>query len=157
MGHATWDNRAPQPDPSQVLPISLTLRLTTGGPDIEYPFQQTDDSGFFTVSVAGLPNGTYYWRAKGPQYLATSGNVTLTAGDVHLEMGTQTVGDANNDNCVGASDFNIVKNTFGKSLGDPGYDARADFTGDDTVSVPDFNLLKGNFGLCGAPPISPGG
>jgi hypothetical protein len=70
-------------------------------------------------------------------------------------MGTLFMGDVNNDNCVNVTDFTLLKNSFGKSLGDPGYDARADFTGDNSVSVTDFNLLKANFGICGAPPISP--
>ena len=64
-------------------------------------------------------------------------------------------GDANSDNCVNALDFNILKNTFGKTLGDTGYDARADFNGDNVVNTTDFNTLKGNFGSCGADPLSP--
>ena len=54
-----------------------------------------------------------------------------------------------------AQDFVVVKLAFGKSVGQPGYDGRADFTGDSTVSAQDFNLLSGNFGQGGAPPIGP--
>src|SRR5207249_3676405 len=45
LGHATWEGREAQPNPSQELPISLTLHLTTGGPYIEYPLQNTDANG----------------------------------------------------------------------------------------------------------------
>ncbi len=58
-------------------------------------------------------------------------------------------GDANNDNIVSVLDFNILKPTFGRGIGDPSYDARADFTNDQIVNINDFNLLKGNFGAIG--------
>ena len=64
-------------------------------------------------------------------------------------------GDANNDNRANATDFNTVKLTTGKSLGDPGYDARADFNNDNTVNVSDFNIMKANFGLTGCAALSP--
>ena len=110
------------------------------------------------MCVGGLPSGDYVWRAKGPQYLANAGTITL-AGDptTNLEVGFMLTGDANNDNLVSAVDFIILKNSFGKSSGDPGYDARADFNGDNIINSQDFILLKNNFGFSGAAPISPGG
>src|SRR5207249_885720 len=97
-----------QPNASQILPISLTLHLATGGAYIEYPFQNTDASGQFTVSVAGLPSGTYDWWAKGPQYLANGGTIAL-AGDpvTYLEAGLLRAGDANGDNVVNVQDFSM--------------------------------------------------
>src|SRR5207237_3428306 len=110
LGHGTWEGRQPQPDPSQILPISLTLRLTTGGPYIDYPLQNTDASGLFTVSVAGLPNGTYNWRAKGPQYLANAGTITLAGDPVTLlEAGLLRAGDVNGDNVVNINDFSTLR------------------------------------------------
>jgi hypothetical protein len=138
-----------------MLPVTLTLRLQTGGPDNEYS-GTTDASGFFTVPVSTLPNGDYFWRVKAPIYLASSGPVTLAGAPVaNVEMGVQPAGDADNSNVVDAIDFTIVRSTFGKSSGQPGYDARADFDGDQAVGVTDFALLKGNFGRGGAPPILP--
>jgi hypothetical protein len=154
-GHGTWEGRQPQPDPSQILPISLTLRLTTGGPYVDYPLQNTDASGLFTVSVAGLPNGTYNWRAKGPQFLANAGTITLAGNPItFLEAGLLRTGDANGDNVVNINDFNILKGTFGRSCGQADYDGRADLTGDCVVNIQDFNLLRHNFGLSGAAPIN---
>ena len=40
--------------------------------------------------------------------------------------------------------------TFGKALGDPGYEGRADFNRDNVVGSGDFNLLRTNFGQGGA-------
>ena len=107
--------------------------------------------------VGGLANGTYAWRVKHPKYLANSGSVTLTgAPTTSVEMGLMRGGDADNDNMVNISDLNILKNSFGRRIGEPGYDDRADFTGDERVNSSDFILLKLNFGQSGAPPIHPG-
>jgi hypothetical protein len=109
------------------------------------------------VSVSGLAAGTYSWRIKGSKSLANSGVITLTGSlTTTQEMGLMRTGDANNDNVVDVSDFNILKGSFGKTNGDPGYDDRADFTGDQTVSILDFTWLKSNFGQGGSPPIGPG-
>lgn len=153
VGHVTWQGRPSQPSPLQQLPITLTLK--TGTTEVNYARQNTDASGFFTVPLGGLANGTYSWRVKGPKFLANMGSVNLAGGSTSVEMGVMRTGDTNNDNAVNVADFNILKLTFGKTVGDPGYDARADFDGNDAVTVADFNLLKNNFGMGGASPIVP--
>jgi hypothetical protein len=155
IGHVTWQGRPAQPNAGQQVPITLTLK--SAGGETNYPAQTTDARGYFTSSVAALPAGPYLWRVKNPKYLAGSGTVNLSGtGTVSIEVGLLKVGDANNDNVITVQDFGILKTTFGKSQGDPGYDDRADFSGDLVVSISDFNLLKGNFGLSGSPPVSPG-
>jgi len=151
IGHVVWQGRPTQPSTFQVLPITLTVRMSSGSYH-DYS-ASTDQSGFFTVTVSGLPAGTYNWRVKGPQFLASSGSMLLAAGATRSEMGMQMTGDVNNDNCDLLADFNILKNVFGMSVRDPGYDARSDLTGDSTITLSDFNLLKGNFGACGTAPL----
>jgi hypothetical protein len=125
-------------------------------PATEYISKTTDASGFFTVPVGSLANGVYNWRVKDPIYLANAGTLTLTGGPVtNQEMGLMKVGDCNNDNVVNAADFTILRGTFGRGVGDPGYDDRADFNGDDVINAGDFSLLKATFGVGGAPPIGP--
>jgi hypothetical protein len=156
IGHVTWQGPPTQPHIRQQLPITLTLKL--GTTEVNYPAQNTDASGFFTVALGSLPSGQYTWRAKGAKYLANSDLITLSGGRiVNLEIGLLWAGDCNNDNVVSTLDFNVLKSSFGKSLGDPGYDARADFNNDNLVSTADFNLLKLNFGQGGAPPIRSSG
>jgi hypothetical protein len=156
IGHVTWQGRPPQPNELQVLAITLTLRLEGGGPASEYTGMSTDASGFFTVAVGALPGGVYNWRVKDPKYLANGGTVAL-AGDVvnNVEMGLMRAGDANDNNVVEVTDFTVLRAGFGKSVGQLGYDDRADFSGDQVVSVTDFTLLRNNFGTGGASPIGP--
>jgi hypothetical protein len=155
VGHVTWQARPPQPNQLQALPITLTLK--SGDSEVNYSMQTTNTSGFFTISVDSLAGGFYIWRVKGPKYLANSGTVELAGvANTQVEMGLMRAGDCNDDNTVSVQDYNILKGTFGKQAGDPGYDDRGDFTGDQRVSAADFNPLKNNFGTGGAPPVSPG-
>jgi hypothetical protein len=143
-----------------VLPLTLTVK--SGTSETNYPQQNTDASGFFTVSIAALPNGTYNWRVKGPRgggsspdagYLAASGVFTKTGvSQLNVEMGLQRAGDANNDNLVSSVDFNILRAAFGGTS-----DLRADWNNDGLVSSVDFNLLRSNFGTAGSPPLGPAG
>ena len=68
---------------------------------------------------------------------------------------SRSLGEFDSDGGRNITDFSILKSSFGKASGDPGYDDRADFTGDQVVSAPDFSLMGSNFGLGGAPPIGP--
>jgi hypothetical protein len=150
----TWQGRPSQPNPLQQLPITLTLKL--GTTEIGYGPTTTDASGVFTVPVGGLPPGNYSWRVKGPKYLANAGNVNLDGAPViHVEMGLMRAGDCNDDNVVDMSDFNIMRATYGRGVGHPLYDERADFTGDGIVNLLDYSFLSRNFNQGGAPPLVP--
>lgn len=157
IAHMTISGRTAPPSPRQSVPVTVELRLLTGGPLLSYS-GTTDDYGFITVTGGLIPGpGTYNWRIKNPQTLANSGSASLVSGQNQVDMGLLKEGDANNDNTISVVDFNIVKVTYGKGPQDPGYDARADFTGDNVINVQDFNLLKLNYGQGGAVPISPFG
>ncbi|HEX9991191.1 MAG TPA: right-handed parallel beta-helix repeat-containing protein [Chloroflexia bacterium] len=156
-GHVFWEGRQAlygQPDPHNMLPITLTL--TMGNTAYNFTGLTTDASGNFSVAVDNLPNGTYTWRVKGPQYLSTSGTVVLNHDlATTVEMGLQPVGDANNDNLVDITDYGILYASFGRTPPDPLYDARADFNGDTLVDITDFTLMRGNFGRIGDQPGKP--
>jgi hypothetical protein len=157
IGHVTIAGRPDPPSPLQSVTVTLELRPLGGGPLLSYT-STTDNYGYITVTtdlLPGLVPGSYNWRIKNAQTLALSGSANLTAGVNQVEMGVFKEGDADNNNCVGTVDFNIMKVTYGIPPGQPGYDPRADFTGDTLISVQDFNLLKVNYGQCGADPISP--
>jgi hypothetical protein len=71
-----------------------------------------------------------------------------------VDWGLMLAGDANDDNVVDHDDLRILNATYGKSIGDPGYDDRADFDGNRTVDINDRKLMMDNFGTSGAPPLS---
>ena len=58
-------------------------------------------------------------------------------------------GDADGDNYVNASDFLILRKAYGSKLGDPNYDARADFDEDGQINATDFLLMRKNYGTQG--------
>jgi hypothetical protein len=60
-------------------------------------------------------------------------------------MGILLEGNANNDTIVHVSDFGILAISFSKMLGQPGYDARADFDRNGIINISDFGLLAVNF------------
>jgi hypothetical protein len=151
VGHVAWQGRPAQPHAANQLPITLTLQLN--GNTTSFPNLITDASGFFTVPVTTLPNGVYSWWAKGPRWLATGGQVTLSgAPTTAVELGQQRAGDVDNNNLVDITDFSLLRATFGKACGDAAYDGRADSTGDCLVDITDFTLQRGNFGQSGAAP-----
>jgi hypothetical protein len=154
VGHVNWESRPPQPNQLQMVPITLSLR--SGTTEVDYPAQMTDQYGFFTVTLGSLPGGTYSWRADDgasdghpPNYLSGSGAVTIGGPITRVEMGMMRAGDANNDNWVSITDFNMLKVSFGSACGGPSYDMRTDFSADCFVNVSDFNPLKRNFGQSG--------
>ena len=155
VGHVLWQGRPPQPNALQQLPITLTIKM--GSTEVNYPVQTTDSSGFFT-DTADLPAGLYNWRVKNPKYLANAGTFTLVRGaTIQVYMDEMRAGDCNDDNVVNISDFVILKNTFGKQVGDLSYDDRANFDGNLVVNAVDFNIFRMNYGMGGAPPITPFG
>jgi len=92
------------------------------------------------------PYGNYTLRAYAwqvPNETDTDDN-TFTDGWVVVTI----VGDANGDFSVDADDvFMYVSPSFGKSLGQPGYNPNCDFDGDDDVDADDvFTFLSPNYG-----------
>jgi hypothetical protein len=146
VGHVTWQG-IPQPN-ARNNGITATLTLCVGGIPQSYGVA-TDARGVYTATT-GLPDGSYNWRIKGVINLASAGTLVLAGGTSYVEMGIMRAGDCTNDNTVSVGDFNILKGTFGKGAGDPGYDGRADFNRDSLITGQDFNVLAGNFGQAGA-------
>src|SRR5262249_998940 len=123
--HVTWQGIG-QPDTrNSTQTITMTLRLTSS---YDYQGFTTDANGNVTFPVGTLASGTYNMRVKGPRNLDNCDTVALTGAPVtNKEMGTLKAGDADNSNNVNATDFSIMKNSFGKGYGQTGYDPRADF------------------------------
>ena len=61
-------------------------------------------------------------------------------------LGASFPGDVNGDGMVDIIDFQLLSNSFGKSLGMSGFNANADFNSDNTIDILDFQVLSNNFG-----------
>src|SRR4051812_38697602 len=90
----------------------------------------------------------YKVSGKHRKYCDTGHRFDNSVGDRHAPGG-----DINNDNVVSIGDFNLLKGSFGRQAGEPGFNSNADFTCDGAVSAGDFNLLRNNFGRGGAPAL----
>ena len=87
------------------------------------------------------------WTAEGDYTIGlrvtSSDSLTLTdeaSATVHIEVcvGPEICGDFDGDLDVDIDDYNAFLSYFGSSLGDPNWNAEADFDGDGLVALPDF-------------------
>jgi hypothetical protein len=147
-GQVLLPGRPAPPHPCWSVPLTLTL--SSASSTWEYTGITTDQYGSFTVTAPA--SGTYDWRVKNSKSLANAGIVTLVEGTNDVELGLLRAGDADDNNCVGIADFNVLRLSFGKVAGQSGYDPRADFNDDNIVNILDFSLLRASYGLCGAGP-----
>ena len=135
-----WTGAAP--------PLTFTLTPTGGtGGSIVTQTLTAGTGGVFTLS--NIAAGTYTLGIKGSKWLQKDVAVNTTDGDVSGLSALLLAGDANNDNYVGASDFSLLRASYGKSSTQTGYDSRADFNGDGYVGASDFSLLRANYGKQG--------
>ena len=129
----------------------LTVTVCSGGVEQGSYSAVTDDEGYFQVY---LPPGVYDVIVKSEHALANRlDSVTIPSGGAStdtLDFGTLSEGDADNDNMVVSADFFILRSTYNKALGDPGYDARGDFSENDVVTSADFFLLQAQYNQAGA-------
>ena len=90
-------------------------------------------------------NGTVWTETLSTVFPPGTLNISATADEVELLVDRRGFinGDANLDDVVNLTDFNILAANFGMSVN--GW-AFADFTLDGIVNLADFNLLAGNFG-----------
>ncbi len=56
------------------------------------------------------------------------------------------VGDLNGDNATDVLDLAVFLSAFGNNLGDPGYNAAADYDNNNTINVLDFAIWVADFG-----------
>jgi len=136
----------PAPDPSWQVPLTVTVGAST-------QVVNTDPSGNF--SVGGLSPGTYDITVKNAHTLSNiRRGYTLVDGVNTINMGELKEGDANGDDRVNSSDFLLLRGSYFKSTGQPGFVDGADFNEDGSVNSSDFLLLRQNYFQNGPLPLS---
>jgi Dockerin type I domain len=85
----------------------------------------------FSLSTMGFAPGVYNLTVYGDAFAAQQVQFTLHA----------VPGDVNGDGVVNCADLAIIKASFGKKKGQPGYDPRADVNRDGVVNVIDLAFV----------------
>ena len=108
-------------------------------------------NGDFSFDLANpLPAGTYDITAKGDTWLRRKlGSVVVGPTGTSSLSFVLTNGDCDGSNMVDSDDFDLLVASFGLSVGDSGFDARADLDGSGTVDSDDFDILVAAFGASG--------
>jgi len=140
IGHVTYQGIG-QTTPTARNSYPITLTLCIGGTPQNF-LATTDNQAFFTVTLP-IPAGSYNWQIKSYTSISNAGNFTLNAGTTNQDFGTLRGGDANNNNVVNTTDFNLLKANFNI----PNFNPFTDFNRDGVVNTLDFNTLKGNFNI----------
>jgi hypothetical protein len=154
--HMSFQGGTPIP-PTASLPAPgkpVEIMVAQDGKALQWYKDTLSADGSIKLNMDGLPDGIYQVWVKSPRFLAAQVDLKYSAGTGSAELGTLKAGDADNNNVITVGDFMIVRATFGKAVGDPGYDERADFNYDDRVNIQDVNLMRNNMGLAG--PERPG-
>ena len=130
--------------------VDLEVTLCVGGTSVGTDQVTTDDSGAFEML---LPAGTYDIVIKNAHTLANRVDAVVipNGGSTSvIDFGLLREGDANDDNRITSADFYVLKPSYNKALGDPGYDERADYNENDSVTSTDFFLMINNYNQAGA-------
>ena len=79
-------------------------------------------------------------NSKLPGSLQVIPELPASGGVVHC-MASHISGDVNGDGVVNCVDLDVVKASFGKKLGQPGFNPNADVNGDGVVNVLDLSIV----------------
>ena len=140
-----------RPDAGWVVPLTVKFfDNSTGVPGaILYTFtENTTKSGSTAiVQTSGILPGTYDISAVTTHCLANvKRGVVISAPSTAVNLGTLLEGNADDNDIINITDFGVLAASYGKSSGDSGYDARADFDRNGIINIADFGLLAANYG-----------
>jgi uncharacterized protein YjdB len=97
------------------------------------PMWASSSTSVATISTTGLATGVAFGTTT---ITATQGSISGST-----TMSVKIVGDVNGDGVVNCADLAIVKASFGKKTGQPGFDPRADLNGDGVVNIIDLSIV----------------
>jgi len=117
-----------------------------GAPAPTVQWQVSKDGGatFTNIGGANAPTLTFVALVaqNGNHYRAVFTNAVGTATSTAAKLTVNPLpGDVNGDGVVSCADMAVVKASFGKKLGQPGFDPRADINGDGVVNILDLSLV----------------
>ena len=151
-GSVTLQGRPAAPHASWQVPLTVDLYIA---PDMSTPAFSysvtTDADGAFTIN--NIPTGVYTIAVKNSHTLKRVKQAqTISSGTNNVDFGTLLEGDCAEDNIVNVFDLSLLATSFGKSIGETGFDPRVDFNHDGTVNIFDLSLLANNYSKTGENP-----
>ena len=140
-----------RPDEGWVVP--LTVKFFTPGSDVLtapplYTFNliTAKIDGFAVAEAKRIVPGIYDISAATTHCLTNVKKGVVITGSVAVNLGTLLEGNADDSNAINITDFGILAASYGKSSGDSGYNAQADFDRSGSINITDFGLLAANYG-----------
>ena len=140
--------------PLGVFHVSLRTPATTTekfGFDVTPTAAANNPNGTYTLT--GVTAGTYDVAIKGLKNLrVVKSNLVFAGASGTIPDALLLAGDANGDNAVDPTDFNVFVSAYNSDSSVPGsgYDAAADFNFDGAVDPTDFGLFVSNYNTVGA-------
>ena len=136
--------------------ISVEYRMSDGNPDQASHFRDQ-------IPNIGIMDPTLSWgETFYPNYYRASDLAMFDAIGWDYVTCVPTLGDFDCDGDVDAADFAIFLAAFGRSVGQPQFDARCDYDADGTVTLADYQIWLGYYRdfvgnpLAPAPAMTPG-
>ncbi|WP_438811106.1 Ig-like domain-containing protein [Rhodopirellula halodulae] len=132
--------------------VAYTTRLDQNG----HTIAELTFSGSF-VEYGSLVDGNYQLTIDGTKIASVEGfgfdtdgdgsvNDMLVFGNLVSDSFFRYFGDIDGDRDVDGSDFLFFRGTYGKSIGQAGFDVNFDFNTDDTIDGTDFLFFRGRYG-----------
>lgn len=130
----TWDVANTNVAPVGTANVKITLSADGG---VTWPFTLAASAPNSGSRAVVLPNvGTTQARVR----VEAVGNVFFDVSNADFTI--RLTGDVNADGSVTCADIAIVRASFGKSTGQPGFDARADINNDGVVNIRDLSYVS---------------
>lgn len=129
----------------------VTVEIRLSGFPLDTRSVALDATGHFSYPLPGtITPGNYDVAVKHAKFLRkTLLNQTITATGIQGMAFSLINGDCNDDNEVGIADFALISTSYGKFVGDPGYDDRADLNCDGEVGIADYAIMSSAYGTFG--------
>lgn len=121
---------------------SLAWTLESAGSTVDSGPSVWNTDGTFDAYTS--LSGAHKLLLKGEHWLSGRRDVTVALNTNGANFSLLN-GDCDGDNSVTIFDYIILSDSFDKSTGDSGFDARSDLDGDGTVSIFDYTYLSDNF------------
>ena len=139
--------------PANAWAVPLTVKFFTPGSNVltavplfSFTLTAAKVNSTAVVQCPGVSPASYDISAVSSHTLVNvKRNVTIGIASTTISLGTLLEGNANNDVRINIADFSFLSGAYGKSSGEPGYNAGADFDGSGIVDINDFSLLAGNY------------